>query len=445
MEVKEINWDKVKDEATRILSHYIKLNTINPPGNEIQGAIFLKKILDEEGIKSDIIESEKGRGNLIARIKGTEDKPALLLLHHIDVVPAEEEKWKYPPLSGKVINGEIWGRGALDCKSLGVMELLTVIILKRIGFQPKRDIILAATADEETGGEYGVSWLLKEYPHLIDAKYVINEGGGIGFERSDTHLYFCQTAEKGVCWLRFVFQGESGHASLPHGNNCISEMSKAITIISELSFPFRVTSVSERFIKEIAQEQDFMPSPKFLKLLDPQSFSDIIEEFSDPSLKVILPSMFYNTIVPTVIRGGKKTNVLPSECYFEVDARILPGERPEDTINLIKDLLKDISDFQVEVLSSSAASESLVDSEILTCIERSFKKHDHRAKLIPYMSSGASDSRFFRKLGAIAYGVQMEASFKTLSSIHSHNEKISSNTLLFGIKVLYDAVRMFSS
>ncbi len=131
----KIDWVKVKDEATELLSRYIQVNTINPPGNETQGALFLKALLDEEDIQSDIIESEKGRGNLIAKMKGTGDKPSLLLLHHIDVVPVEEKKWHHPPLSGKVVNGEIWGRGALDCKSLGIMELLTVLLLKRTGFQ----------------------------------------------------------------------------------------------------------------------------------------------------------------------------------------------------------------------------------------------------------------------------------------------------------------------
>lgn len=440
----EIDWAKVKDEATELLSRYIQVNTINPPGNEIQGALFLKALLDEEGIQSDIIESEKGRGNLIAKMKGTGDKPSLLLLHHIDVVPVEEKKWHHPPLSGKVVNGEIWGRGALDCKSLGIMELLTFLLLKRTGFQPKGDIILAATADEEAGGAYGVSWLLENHPHLLDAKYVINEGGGIGFNIPGNHLYFCQTAEKGVCWFRISFQGESGHASLPHGTNCVSEMSKAITRIAEAKLPFKVTSVSEQFIRNIAEEQTFIPPSDFVGLLNPQHFADTIVKISDPSLQVILPVMFYNTIVPTVVQGGGKTNVIPSECYCELDVRLLPGETPEGMVTFITNLLNGINDFHLEALGTSSSSESSIESDLFSCIEKSIKKQDDRAKLIPCMSSGASDSRFFRALGAIAYGVQVETSFEALSSVHSHNEKISASTLLFGTRVLYDTVRMFT-
>ena len=192
-----IDWNVVEKEAVNILSKYLQINTVNPPGNETEGAKFLQEILKNEGIESDIYESQLGRGSLITKYLGEESVSDLILLHHLDVVPVEEKNWKHDPFSGALIDGEVWGRGAVDCKSLGIMELMAFLLLKREGLNPEKHIVYDATADEEAGGQWGVPWLMKNHPETLNTKYVINEGVGFGLETEKSNLYLCQVAEKG--------------------------------------------------------------------------------------------------------------------------------------------------------------------------------------------------------------------------------------------------------
>lgn len=449
MEVREINWEQVKDEAVEVLSQYIQIDTTNPPGNEIKGALFLKEILEKEGFESVVLESEKGRGNIVARYKGDGSLSPLLLLHHIDVVPAETDKWLHPPFSGKVLNGEIWGRGSFDCKSLGVMELMVLLLLKKGGFKSKRDIIFAATSDEEAGGRHGVEWMVKNHFDLMEADFVINEGGIAGLVVNKKSLYLCQTAEKGVCWIRLTFKGTPGHASMPDGKNCISNMAMVIERISKHQSRLQKSPITARFIEGLAKEQNFMEERAFMGLLDEASSLNALDRIPDKGLKTILNTMLRNTFVPTVVQGGKKTNVIPSECYCEIDCRMLPDENPERIIGELKSALGDFTNFDVEILGSSVPTESKISTELYTVIERCTKRHDSEARLIPFISSGATDSRFFREKGITAYGfapLKIGGSLSShLEKMHGHNERISVESLLYGIKVLYDIVSDFCS
>ncbi|HIC94749.1 MAG TPA: M20/M25/M40 family metallo-hydrolase, partial [Anaerolineae bacterium] len=178
----EINWTAVREEVTGYLRHLVRFDTTNPPGNETPAARYLAGILEGAGFEVTLLESAPGRGNLIARLEGTGEERPLLLLSHLDVVPAEREEWERDPFGGELVDGYIWGRGTVDTKQLTAMELMVLLLLKREGFVPRRDIILAATADEEMGGRYGLGWLLETHPQLLDCEYAINEGGGIGID-----------------------------------------------------------------------------------------------------------------------------------------------------------------------------------------------------------------------------------------------------------------------
>jgi len=193
---KTVDWSQVRKEAVEILSRYLRVNTTNPPGNETQGARFLKEILEREEISCDIFESKPGRGSIISRFTGQNDFPEIIILHHLDVVPAEEEKWIHPPFSGLVVDDQIWGRERVDCKSLGIAELMAFILLKRGGYRPENNLVYAATADEEAGGTWGVPWLMENHPRKLRTKYVINEGVGMGISTGKHNVCFCQTAEK---------------------------------------------------------------------------------------------------------------------------------------------------------------------------------------------------------------------------------------------------------
>ena len=442
-----IDWEKVKEEAVQILSDYIKIETTNPPGNEMAGARYLQGSLEREGLAATVLESQPERGNVICPLKGKDGLAPLILLHHIDVVPAEENKWKYPPYSGAVVDGEIWGRGAQDCKSLGVIELLAFLLLKREGFQSKRDIVYLATADEETGGKWGVGWLFENHPEMMRAEYVINEGGGVGMIVGGRNVYTCQTAEKGICWLKLTFRGKPGHGSIPHDDNCVVKMARAIDRISSYRSPLRRTLTTANFLKGIAEEQSFPRSLIMRQILNPVFSKAIEKRIPDAGLKGMVGAILRNTFVPTVVQGGQKTNVIPSECSCQVDCRILPGVDPEMIKTEIRSLLNDSKDYEIEILQTSPASESAGDNALYRAMAKTLTRLDSKAKMIPMMLTGATDSRFFRDKGTAAYGFQPMAPIKNLSEyvsrVHGHDERIAAESLLFGTRVLYELLKDF--
>jgi acetylornithine deacetylase/succinyl-diaminopimelate desuccinylase-like protein len=440
-----LDWEKVKEEVVQNLSQYLQADTTNPPGKEMAGARVLQQMLEREGFATTLLESQPDRGNLICPMKGKEGLSPLILLHHIDVVPAEADKWKYPPHSGAVLEGEIWGRGAQDCKSLGIIELMAFLLLKREGFQPKRDIVYMATADEETGGKWGVGWLFENHPELMKAEYVINEGGGVGMIVGRKNVYTCQTAEKGICWLKLTFRGNPGHASVPHGDNCVVKMAKAIERISAYRSPLRRNRTTELFIKGIAEEQPFPRSWFVRQLLNPLLSTRVEKRIPDPGFKGMAGAILRNTFVPTVVQGGQKINVIPSECFCQVDCRILPGVTPERIKEELHHLLLDLRDYEIEVLQTSPASESPSENPLYRALEKALKDLDPKAKMIPTMLTGATDSRFFRDQGTVAYGFQpmmpMGNLSEYLSRVHGHNERVSVEDLLFGTRVLYQVLK----
>ena len=439
-----INWNSIEKEAADILVRYLHINTTNPPGNETAGAVFLKSLLEREGIACEIFESKPGRGSVISGFKGSGSMADVLLLHHIDVVPAEADKWLHPPFSGAVIDGDIWGRGAVDCKSLGVMELMAMVLLKRQGFEPEKKILYAATADEEIGGVWGVQWLLKHHPEKLRTHYVINEGVGLGFSNDTGTMYLCQVAEKAACWTRITFRGRPGHASVPHDDNCVVHMACAVQALAGHGFPVKITAPVEKFLRGFAAMQQYMPEAECAGLLDPARCEAVLARIAEPVLRRIIAALVKNTAVPTLIAGGSKTNVIPGECYCEVDCRILPGETPEHFKKTLAEILDahGCGDYTIE-MSGSLASASPCDTDFYRVLEQSFTRHDPSAHMLPYMSPGATDSRFFRQLGIPCYGVQMEPSIGAIDRIHGHNERTSIKQLTFGIKVLYDALKIF--
>ncbi len=442
-----INWEKVKKEAIDILSGYIQVDTTNPPGKELAGARYLQRILEREGFSPTVLEFQPERGSILCQMDGTDGPNPLILLHHIDVVPAEPDKWRYPPFSGAVVDGEVWGRGAQDCKSLGVVELLVFLLLKREGFPLKRSIVYMATGDEETGGKSGVGWLFENHPKLMKAEYVINEGGGLGMKVGNRHLYTCQTAEKGICWLKLTFRGKPGHASIPHPDNCVAKMARAIDKIAAYRSPLRLSRTTEDFILGIAKEQGIPRSMLKGRLADP-AFSELVAKYvPDPGLQALVGAITRNTFVPTVAQAGQKTNVIPSECFCHIDCRILPGVTPDHVKDEIRDVLGDSGDYDIEILQTNSASESPIDNDLYRSMEKTLTRLDPKAKLIPTMQTGATDSRYFRENGVSAYGFQpmvpTDNLSEYLSRVHGHNERISGDDLLFGTRVLYELLKDF--
>ncbi|MCL4424254.1 MAG: M20/M25/M40 family metallo-hydrolase, partial [Firmicutes bacterium] len=247
----EIPWPKALQEATGHLSRLIQFDTTNPAGNELPAAHYLAEVLRSEGLEPVVVEPAPGRGSVIARLKGTGEKPPLLLLSHLDVVPAVREGWRRDPFGGEVADGEIWGRGALDCKGLTAAWLELVLLLKRTGHPLQRDVIFAATADEEMGGTWGVKWLSENRFDLIQAEYALNEGGGSAFRIGQQTYYTYQTAEKAICWVRLRARGTGGHASIPLPDNALVYLAKAISALGTRRLPVHVTPTTPDFINAL--------------------------------------------------------------------------------------------------------------------------------------------------------------------------------------------------
>ena len=441
----DLNWDKILDEAKEYLVALVKINTTNPPGNEIFAAEYLMDILYKEGINSEIFESVKNRGSIITRIKGSDNLEPLLLLSHLDVVPAEENKWLYPPFTGKVIDNFIWGRGTLDCKDLVIQELMVLLLIKRLNIRLKRDIIFAATADEEKGGNFGLGYLIDNHFEKIASKYVINEGGGIGIPIKGKTFYILQTAEKGICWLRIKTFGSTGHASIPTDDNSVLYLSRIIDALSKKKEKIRITNTTEKMLKEVCSNLNI---PFFLLKLSLNSFifRILLKKIKRKRLKELAIAMLTNTLTPTVLKAGIKTNVIPSEAEAEIDCRILPGVKSDDIIENLKTYLKEFK-FEINTIDTSLATESPYDTPLYSAIYQSLKNIDKNAVLLPFMQTGATDSRFLRKKDIICYGFspyKLEGNYDDfLSMIHGHNEKISLENLLFGIRVLFDIVLRF--
>ena len=450
--------EEVREETTTLLSELIKIDTTNPPGNETAAAKFLAKYLENEGLKCEIIESAPGRGNMITRIKGEGKSPSLLLLSHLDVVPANPKEWSVPPFSGLVKDGFVWGRGSVDCKSLVAIEAVVMKLLKREGFIPKGDVIFAATADEEIGEKdgigYGVGWLVKNYPEKIKTDYVINEGGGFSIPVDGKHVFTVQTAEKGVIWLKIKAKGRPGHGSIPSAaDNAVLRMAKVAETLGTYRSNVRVVPTVKQMIEGLARERGLMWQAASKLLTNPESADSILDRLAkdEPTTAEFLRSMLRNTIAPTIIRGGVKENIIPSECEAVFDCRVLPGETVDSFLEEIKSVLSnagvELEKLEFEFIQAGEASESPIETPLYEILREVVRSIEPNADVVPYMTTGGTDSSFLRELGCVCYGFAPMKTDMSLSEFlklaHGIDERISIDNLVFGVSVLYEVVKRF--
>jgi acetylornithine deacetylase/succinyl-diaminopimelate desuccinylase-like protein len=444
---------EVEDEVTRFLSDLIRINTTNPPGNETAAARYLTENLSREGFECQLFESEPERGSVITRLKGTGEKPSLLLLSHLDVVGADAEQWSVPPFAGEVKDGFVWGRGALDMKGMTAIEVMVLKLLKRNGVELKGDVVLAATADEEQGGLLGADYLLRNYPEKIFAPYVLNEGGGLAFPTRSGNVFAVQTTEKGILWFKVKAMGIPGHGSMPNvADNAIMRMNKVIEKLGNHRSRIALIPTVKRFLKEIARKDAALQEPLTHLLVNPELADDVLDELvkTSPQLAEEIRPRLRMTITPTIIYGGVKENVIPCECETVFDCRILPGQEPSQIIGLIKGLLGEVDGEKLvfEGLQVQEPSESSAETPLYNAISRVLREFEPNCGVTPMLTTGGTDSRFFRKKGSICYGFQPmhpeeATSGKVVKREHGIDERISIENLVFGISVLYETVKKF--
>ncbi|HKX12917.1 MAG TPA: M20/M25/M40 family metallo-hydrolase [bacterium] len=423
-----------------LLKKLIELDTSNPPGNEKIAAEFLRDYLASFGIASEILESAPGRANLVARLKGSGERKSLLMLGHLDVVPAEAKDWQSPPFTPTIREGYLYGRGALDMKSLVAMEVQTFVKIHREGKPLQGDLVLALTADEEAGAKFGAQFLIEQHWDKIAADYVLNEGS-VGQDRKGKHLYPIQVAEKGVAWIRLKAQGSPGHGSMPSKDNAVAILLTAMERLTGKQPPIRKTEISAEFLRRLADHESFPTSFAMRHLFSPPLrwlagtfFADMIA--SDK----VLNAMLRDTLVPTVLKAGFKTNVIPSEAVGEIDARLLPGRSPEEFLAEVQNKIEDLS-VEAELLSQSQPDASPFDTPFFAAFEQAIRQADHQALVLPFISPGATDSRFFREKGIVAYGlIPLLLKPEDLAGLHGKDERIPVDELKRGEKILNGVV-----
>jgi acetylornithine deacetylase/succinyl-diaminopimelate desuccinylase-like protein len=434
-----MNWNQLLEEATRYLQEYIRIQTVNPPGNEIEGAKFFKKILEKESIPYQIFEPSPARGSILATLKGTGKNRSVLLLSHIDVVPAEKGRWEVDPFAGVIKDGYLYGRGTLDDKFMGIIEMMAVLILKREGIPLKRDILFFATADEETGGGLGVKWGVENIPALMESEFALNEGGFVLInEAGVAERYEISSGQKVIFQLQLKTEGTSGHASMPTPDNPNVKLLRALGEVTKWETPFKILPMVKEYFSKIAPKQ----SPE-----DRLFYEDIEKGLTNPAFaKKLTSNPIYNamvrdTVVLTVLQGGSKANVIPSESSATFDCRLIPGTSKEEFLKEIKKRLGD----GVEV-KALAESQSILPSPLETDLYKAIQKfaiqNDPGCPVVPLLLPGATDSRFLRDKGIIAYDFcPYRLTEKDLLRVHGNNERVMLENLGFGMRMLVEIIR----
>jgi acetylornithine deacetylase/succinyl-diaminopimelate desuccinylase-like protein len=434
-----INWPAYQDMAVDLMQQYLRVNTSNPPGNELAAAQFLKTIFDRESIPNEIFEFQPGRANIIARLKGSGAKRPFILLSHMDVVTADASKWRVDPFSGQIVDGSIYGRGALDMKSEGLLHLMTMIILAREKVPLARDVIFIATADEEVG-DTGSMWMIANKSALFkDAEYLITEGGDNLLGDDGRVKYIgVDVAEKAPFWLQLTATGLPGHGSLPLPDSAPNRMVRAMAKIIAYETPIKLLPAVEKFFKDVAPLQPESMRPKF---------ANIRESVKDPAFLKYLASirgynyMLRNTISLTMMSGSRQTNVIPNTATCNLDVRLLPGEDPQTFLAELKKVIDDPT-IQIENINGfKPPNSSPLDTELFAVISRIAKAHHPEAIITTRMLSGYTESQLYRQVGIGCYGWSpIATTTDEKTGVHGNNERITVKNMREGTREMYEVV-----
>jgi acetylornithine deacetylase/succinyl-diaminopimelate desuccinylase-like protein len=444
-----IDWAVEGDRCAKLLRDLIRIPTVNPPGNERPAAELVAQFLRDRGVEPRIIESQPGRANVVARHAGSGELPPLLLTGHLDVVEADESTWTRPPFSADLVDGLIWGRGAIDMKNMVAMSACVMSLLASTKPHLARDVIFAAVADEETGSSKGAHYLVSEHPDLVRAEYSLGEVGGFSLHMMGRVFYPVQVAEKGQVWVRASFAGEAGHGSIPRTDSAVIRAAEAIVRVGRTRLPFHPTDVMRRFLSELAAALPF-PAKVVLPRLSTPWLTDLLLDraFADPSIRRTFATYLSNTASPTVVRAGTKINIIPASASFEIDGRTLPGQSDDDFLREIRELLG--SEAMLDVLVSQPPVVTEVDTPMFRNIVDVIRRHDPDGIVLPAMTPGFTDAKAFARLGTKHYGfvpVRFAASDGIAFSAlyHGKDERIPVAGLRWGLETLYDAVVSFAA
>ncbi len=463
-----IDWTAEGDACVELLQDLLRIPTVNRgtnapgDGNEQPAAERVAAHLRRAGVEPRFFEKTPGRTNLVARIRAKDPrKGALLLNAHLDVVEADEARWTHPPFAGEIHDGWLWGRGAIDMKNMVAMSACVMSILAREGVAVERDLIFAAVADEEAACSQGSLFLVNEHPDEVRAEYALGEIGAFSLNLFGRTFYPIQVAEKGICWVRATFEGNPGHGSMPDPASAVNKLARALARLSKKRLPVHPTPVVHGFLEQIARE---IPRPQrdvLRRLTTPQVASFILDYLvRDPDQQRSFGAMLSNTASPTILAGGRKVNVIPGRAQVDIDGRILPGQSEPDFLRELRDAMgPDARDAGFEVVDSRPPTQTSASTPLFSHLARTLRKHDPAGIPLPYMIPGFTDAQAWSQLGTKCYGfspvrfesgtiggggLRSEGAAVSFSRMyHGNDERIPTDGLRWGLRVLYDAVRSF--
>jgi acetylornithine deacetylase/succinyl-diaminopimelate desuccinylase-like protein len=422
----------LRDEATALLQALLRLDTVNPPGNETQAAEVLRGYLEEAGVACELYARVPERANLVARLPGGGEGPSLLLLSHTDTVVADPEEWTVDPWSGEVRDGCVWGRGALDMKGHVAAAAVAIASLAREGFEPAGDLVFAATADEEVGLGYGLSWLCEHHPDAVRTDYCVNEGGGDWVAVDGRPVFLCSTAEKMSAPFRLRVHGRSGHASMPGiADNALVRAARLVERLAGFSSPPRLTPETEAFFAALGE----VPEPEALA----QSVAELPAD-----VRAMVDPMLGTVVSPTMIAASQRVNVIPGLCEVVCDCRLLPGDQPADVEPELRARLGEDA-YDLEWVEAVGGTRSPLETPLFEAIEAFVAAEDPEARVAPVVSPGFTDSHFLREaFGTVAYGFfPMRTMEPELAArlVHSADERIAVDDLELGTRFLLHVAR----
>jgi acetylornithine deacetylase/succinyl-diaminopimelate desuccinylase-like protein len=432
--------DPAEREAEDALVSYLRIDTSNPPGNETSGARFLQQLLIRDGIDAKLIGSDPKRQSVYARLVSGSNEKALVLLHHIDVVPAVASEWTKPPFAGIRANGYIWGRGALDIKSLGIAELMAFVDLKRRHVALRRDVIYLAVADEELGGIHGCGAILEQHPELFaNAGFVLNEGGYNETIVDHVAFWGVEVQAKVPLWLRITMKGGAGHsASPPDDGGTLAKLVRSLDAISRIPAPYRLTPAVARWFHEAGKSRRDERGEVLRGIAEPLDVARI-ERVLSPGYRALL----HDTIAITRIDGGTAINVLPATASADVDIRLLPDETADAMTAKVKQMLDGGGELQV-LLAGQPVAESSSDTELFRVLSSSFRNAENGSIVGAVVGAGTSDSRYFRARGIVAYGIApFKVNYYDADTVHASDERIRAKFFAEGVRLMRTIVTRF--
>jgi acetylornithine deacetylase/succinyl-diaminopimelate desuccinylase-like protein len=433
-----IDWPTYQDQAVQLLQEYLRIDTSNPPGNEALAAEFFHRIFDQFGVQNRVFNYEPGRADIYAVLKGDGTLRPLILLNHMDVVRADPRSWRAPPFAGEILNHEIYGRGALDMKDEGLLQLMVMLIAAREHLPLKRDLIFLATADEEVG-DSGSAWFLANHADLVrGAEYLITEGGSNLIHEGNGTVYATGVAEKAPLWIRMTATGLGGHGSIPITDSATNRLVRAMNRILDWQTPVRLLPSVEQYFHEIAQLENEPRAGEFRNIRKALRRHSVIRELSEDKR---FNYLLRDTISLTVLKGGEQTNVIPDVAYSQLDVRLLPGEDPEAFLGQLRTIIAD-NRIGLEILNRfKPPNSSSTDTGLYRIIEQVFHQSNPQATVVPGLNSGYTESQMYRPLGITCYGLSpVEVTPEIESTEHAANERVPVEQIRRGLKTLYEIV-----